>query len=56
MYDKAHEDYNTALSIAPQNPKLWHSRGLAFQGQSEYIYQEEGHYDDNLNYRAIEMY
>jgi hypothetical protein len=29
-YIKAHEDYDTAISIAPRNAKLWHSKGLAY--------------------------
>jgi tetratricopeptide (TPR) repeat protein len=31
-FDEAHKDYDFALEIAPTNAKLWHSKGLAFQG------------------------
>ena len=29
-YEAAHLDYDKALQIAPNNPKLWHAKGLAF--------------------------
>ena len=56
MYDEAHADYDFVLELEPMNPKLWHSKGLAFQGQSEFIFQHEGEYDKDLNERAIMMY
>ena len=34
-YEAARTDYDYAISIAPHNPKLWHSKGLAYQSQSE---------------------
>jgi len=35
MYDEAHEDYDRAIALSPNDPKFWHSKGLAFQGKSE---------------------
>ena len=32
QFELAHKDYDTALSIAPNKAKLWHSNGLACQG------------------------
>ena len=29
-FEKAHADYDTAISIASNNAKLWHSKGLAY--------------------------
>ena len=34
-FERAHEDYEHAISIAPNNAKLWHSKGLAYQGEAE---------------------
>ena len=31
QYELAHRDYDTAISLAPNNAKFWHSKGLAFQ-------------------------
>jgi len=30
-YDTAHSDYDTAISLSPENPKFYHSKGLAHQ-------------------------
>jgi len=30
----AHADYDKAISIAPNNPKFWHSKGLAYEGKA----------------------
>jgi hypothetical protein len=27
-------DYDRAIQIAPNNPKFWHSKGLAYEGKS----------------------
>ena len=56
QFELAHKDYDTALSIAPNNSKLWHSKGLAYQGQAEFIFQTENKKEDELNQRAIDMY
>jgi len=29
-FKEAHRDYDEAIKIAPDNPKLYHSKGLAF--------------------------
>ena len=34
-FDLAHRDYERAIELAPNNAKLWHAKGLAFQGQAE---------------------
>jgi len=39
-YDKAHEDFDCALRIAPNVAKLHHAKGLAYQGQSEMLFRE----------------
>lgn len=36
-FEDAHDDYDTAIQIAPGNAKLWHSKGLAYQGEAEAI-------------------
>ena len=38
QFELAHKDYDTALSISPNNAKFWHSKGLAYQGQAEFIF------------------
>lgn len=38
-FEGAHEDYDQALNISPSNAKLWHSKGLAFQGQAEFEFK-----------------
>lgn len=39
LFDLAHQDYDKALSIEPKNlktaAKLFHSKGLAYQGQAK---------------------
>jgi tetratricopeptide (TPR) repeat protein len=35
-FELAHQDYEMAINIARDNPKLWHSKGLAFQGEAEF--------------------
>ena len=55
-FDAAHADYDKALSISPHNAKLWHSKGLAFQGQAEYIFRTSDIHETGLIERAIDMY
>lgn len=49
-------DYDEAIKIAPDNPKLFHSKGLAYQGQSESYKEVKKVYDQELNKLAIEYY
>ena len=30
MYKEAHEDFNTAISLDPNNAKLYHAKGLVY--------------------------
>ena len=55
-FKEAHNDYDLALEISPTNAKLWHSKGLAYQGQAEQVYKERDEQDMNLINQAIEMY
>ena len=56
-FEDAHKDYDTAVSIAPNNAKLWHSKGLAYQGEAEQIFQLTGKQDNqDLNMKAISMF
>lgn len=55
-FDEAHRDYDRAISLAPNNAKLYHSKGLAYQGEAEHIQQLSGEFNAELNQRAIEMY
>ena len=34
--DKAHDDFDAAISILPTNAKFYHSKGLAYQDTKEY--------------------
>ena len=49
----AHIDYDKAISIAPNNPKFWHSKGLAYEGKSNEDIKKQ---DQTLQEKAIEMY
>jgi len=31
-FEKAHNDYDKAIELEPNNPRFWHSKGLAFEG------------------------
>ena len=44
-FEAAHKDYNEAIKIDPYNPKLYHSKGLAYQGESEKFKEIHGVYD-----------
>lgn len=39
-FDDAHRDYDFALQLDQENPKLWHSKGLAYQTEAELISAE----------------
>lgn len=56
MFEKAHQDYDAAIQIAPNNSKLWHAKGLAYEGQAEEIYQQTHDQDQELMQKAIDMY
>jgi len=30
MFDEAHDDYDLAIELDPNNAKLWHSKGLTY--------------------------
>jgi tetratricopeptide (TPR) repeat protein len=45
-FEKAHQDYDKAINLSPQNPKFWHSKGLAYEGRDDSSFYEE----------AIKMY
>jgi tetratricopeptide (TPR) repeat protein len=34
QFEKAHLDYDTAISIDPNSAKLWHAKALAFEGKA----------------------
>lgn len=55
-FQEAHQDYDRALEIAPGNAKLWHAKGLAYEGQAEEIYQQTGEQHQEFMQLAIEMY
>lgn len=42
----AHRDYDKAIDLNPENPKFYHSKGLAYEGTK----------NPELYERAIEMY
>lgn len=46
-YELAHQDYDWAIDIEPNNPRYWHSKGLAFEGVEDT--------QDNID-QAIKMY
>jgi hypothetical protein len=48
-FEAAHRDYEEAIKIAPDNPKLFHSKGLAYQGQSEKVREQNEEYDHECN-------
>ena len=56
QYEKAIADYDHAISIAPNNAKLWHAKGLAYESKAEDIYNKTGIQNPELNALAIEMY
>lgn len=35
-YEQAQEDFDRAIEISEDNPKFWHSKGLAYVKQKEY--------------------
>jgi len=39
-FAKAHKDYDRAIELARGNSKLWHAKGLAYEGEAEYIFKE----------------
>ena len=55
-FEDAHRDYDLALEIAPTNAKLWHSKGLAYQGQAELIFKKTDTQNMELISHSIEMY
>jgi|JI10StandDraft_1071094.scaffolds.fasta_scaffold389377_2 tetratricopeptide (TPR) repeat protein len=48
QYDEAHEDYDRAIGLSPNNPKFYHSKGLAYEGKATYIMEKEKREDDEL--------
>jgi tetratricopeptide (TPR) repeat protein len=34
--DRAHEDFDRAIKIMPNNPKFYHSKGLAYEDTKDY--------------------
>ena len=37
QFQKAHEDYDTAIKLSRNNSKLWHAKGLAYEGEAEHL-------------------
>ena len=51
-YDEAHEDYDRAIELEPEEAKFYHSKGLAFEG----THDEEDYYAAIENYKkALEL-
>lgn len=55
-FSLAHDDYDVALAKDRSNPKLWHSKGLAFQQQAEYEESQIGPRHPRLYSWAIQMF
>lgn len=58
-YENALRDYEMAISLAPNNAKLWHSKGLAYQSESEKLTAEKSTDQEKINFlnqKAIESY
>ena len=57
-YEAAHNDYDRAIQIAPNNPKFWHSKGLAFEGKAQEDVKKGASQDyaNALQEKSIEMY
>ncbi|MBL4855415.1 MAG: tetratricopeptide repeat protein [Idiomarina sp.] len=36
-YEEAHRDYDEAIALSPNNPKFYHSKGLAYEGKATLI-------------------
>ena len=47
-YQDAHRDYDIAISLDRLNPKLWHSKGLAFQTEAEVVASEKHTVDNEI--------
>lgn len=56
QYEEAHEDYDRAIGLSPNNPKFYHSKGLAYEGKATHIMENEKREDADLQEMAIEMY
>jgi tetratricopeptide (TPR) repeat protein len=55
LFEEAHADYDRAIEIDPGNAKLYHAKGLAFEGEAEEL-KAQGADPSERNQRAIEMY
>ena len=56
MFAEALNDYDRAISLAPNNARFYNAKGLTYQGQAEKFFEETGVIDHQLNEKAIEMY
>jgi tetratricopeptide (TPR) repeat protein len=58
-FDKAHKDFDMAISIDKTSAKLYHAKGLAYQCQAEHLADKAENtleLQDSLIQRAIEAF
>jgi Flp pilus assembly protein TadD len=47
-YEEAHVDYDKAIQLSPNNPKFYHSKGLAYEGKATLIMEQKKEEDAGL--------